>query len=186
MFACGCICTWVCTCSRVCMFVCVRACVRACIHRSSVASDPKLQRLCARYALLAGDRPHTTSSVSLRGHPLPPCHPSANAHARALPLLSLPLLTSAVLLVVLPISIIDGAVRIGESPCSSTPVTRHAHTGSSTGLSTGQTPQGSCSSQTVRVKEGRRCPHALPASAPLHDRGSEGWVKVHASTGTSV
>ena len=133
-----------------------------------------------------GSTPTPHLSVSLRGRPLPPCHPSANAHARALPLLSLPLLTSAVLLVVLPISIIDGAVRIGESPCSSTPVTRHAHTGSSTGLSTGQTPQGSCSSQTVRVKEGRRCPHALPASAPLHDRGSEGWVKVHASTGTSV
>ena len=185
MFACGCICTWVCTCSRDCMFVFVCACVRA--YTEAVLHPTPSSNASARgtpYWLGIDPTPHL--SVSLRGNPLPPCHPSANAHARALPLLSLPLLTSAVLLVVLPISIIDGAVRIGESPCSSTPITRHAHTGSSTGLSTGQTPQGSCSSQTVRVKEGRRCPHALPASAPLHDRGSEGWVKVHASTGTSV
>ena len=169
--------------------------------------SPKLQLL-TPYALFAGDPTPRLISPSLsEGNSCKPCHPSAAAQALPAcpgPIPHLPsplllsmshplyLLTFAVPLVVLPLSLERIAVRPGKLACSSTRVTHHAsvqvvkHKVCSHGVrhsvSTDQT-QGEHSSNTAMlVKDGHTLVKpsrpALPATAHLHDR----YVKVHKGT----
>ena len=89
-----------------------------------------------------GSNPTPHLSVSLRGDPLQPCHPSALPGRPGLdPSSSLALLLSltpsfstfAVVFIVLELPLVHAAVRRGVFTCNSTRVTHHAHTGSSGG-----------------------------------------------------
>ena len=147
MGACVCICTWVCTCSRMSAYMCAYAYKEAVLHptpSSNASARGKVYWL--------GINPHASSIRHSQGASLTALPPvGRRPRPGPLPLLSsaslslslslsrsLSLLTFAVFLAVHVISLENRAVRIGTFPCSSTRVTRHAHTGSSTGFSTGQ------------------------------------------------